>query len=85
MDGAIVSIQAQVSETPVTSGYYFNVKFPTDGASANHFLTGMGSGLVDGDDYPASLNTPASGADVKLVSGTNVDSIRATSGTVATD
>ena len=80
--GAIVDISADATQTPVPSGYYFNVAFPTDGVNANNFNDVMDSGLADGDDYPAALTTPASGAVVKLVTGVSTDSIRATSGAV---
>lgn len=83
MLGAIVEIKADVTQTLVPNGYYFNVEFPTDGASAGHFNSGMDSGLSNDDDYPAVLTTPASGAVVKFVSKTNADSIRATSAAVA--
>lgn len=83
INGLVVQVDADATETAVTSGYYFDLQFPTTNA-ATTFPAMLGSGLTDGQAYPAVLSTPAPGATVVILAetGTNKDSIRATSGAV---
>lgn len=83
IEGTVVKVVATLTETAVTSGYYFNVQFPV-GAGANAYATRLGSGLSTGDAYPVELTKPTAGADVVIVSeSATADSIKVTSGTVA--
>lgn len=62
--GALVDIEATLTETGTESTYYFDLSFVTSG---NPFAAQLGSGLSDGDTYPAILSTPGAGAEVKLI------------------
>lgn len=58
--GMLVQVDATITETPVTNGYYFNVELTQHDAN-------LDSGLVSGDDYPHKLITPTAGAEVKMI------------------